>query len=687
MPTMPAAAKPSKIARSSAKAICLAASLTGCQSESLAPRSTSSTACPVDRERHPQLDDRRDLAAARPHAVGRRVERAQVPGADGGQRQAVRAERRRPPGGAATCRVKVRRASASRSAQAASEIGASSRCRLFRCRAPLQTADAAATVVGTARGRGPARAGRVGRRRSRRADGLAGGGGRAAREVVEEVGGRHEEQGAGDRGGEVEDAVVVAGRVADEHVAQHLLGDRRACRVADEVGAELARAERGRTACCRAGSAAPCRPSSTIVFSATCELAGLTSSGSSMSSSLVRPITRSCSSTGSAFQASRSCRYFCTIDVAAAGEVRVLVADQRGRDARPRAGRVLGAVDEAQQVALVEVLEAVHLVDARWPRRRSRSHQLRGQLEAQVHPPGADVEQQVARRGRRRCAGRRRARRNGCSSAGRGPPNSRSQASEPMPTTQVSCPSGTRKPTERGQPGEVGRAGRGRRPRRPASTVTTRKIAASVSGLSTGCGSAGSVGHGATPSLSAAPGAPGGVAVPVDGSGDRGPRAAGRHGCLSTRPPRPAGATTGATEPAEGTDAAFPDPGDAADAASICVRLRRSASACGRPRSASVGRGVSRRRSASVGVGRLSRRRARSPARTAAGRRGARCAASARRGPSAASRRSRSAAPTGRVGRAARRAGRRSGRRGGSCASSRRTTGSPAARSWWRGRW
>ena len=49
-----------------------------------------------------------------------------------------------------------------------------------------------------------------------------------------------------------------------------------------------------------------------MVFSATCELAGLTSSGISMSDSLVRPITFSCSSTGSAFHASMSCTYFCT---------------------------------------------------------------------------------------------------------------------------------------------------------------------------------------------------------------------------------------------------------------------------------------------------------------------------------------------------------------------------------------
>ena len=52
---------------------------------------------------------------------------------------------------------------------------------------------------------------------------------------------------------------------------------------------------------------------SATVFTATWESAGLTSSGSSMSDSLVRPITRSCSSTGSAFHALMSCRYFCTM--------------------------------------------------------------------------------------------------------------------------------------------------------------------------------------------------------------------------------------------------------------------------------------------------------------------------------------------------------------------------------------
>jgi len=67
------------------------------------------------------------------------------------------------------------------------------------------------------------------------------------------------------------------------------------------------------------------------------------------------------------------------------------------RVAGPAAG-ILGPVNEAEQVAFVEVLEAVDLVDdadvATQP-----VHDLTGELEAEIHLHGADVKQQVARRG------------------------------------------------------------------------------------------------------------------------------------------------------------------------------------------------------------------------------------------------------------------------------------------------
>ena len=102
-----------------------------------------------------------------------------------------------------------------------------------------------------------------------------------------------------------------------------------------------------------------------------------------MLSSFVRPMIRSCSSTVSAFHAVEVVQVLLHDDVAAAGEVRILVADQGGRARRP-ADRVLGAVDEAHQVAVVEVLEAVDLVDD-GAESADRLITRRCQLEAQVH--------------------------------------------------------------------------------------------------------------------------------------------------------------------------------------------------------------------------------------------------------------------------------------------------------------
>src|SRR6266487_5611169 len=78
--------------------------------------------------------------------------------------------------------------------------------------------------------------------------------------------------------------------------------------------------------------------------------------------------------------------------------------------------------------------------------------------------------------------------RNGCSSAGRGPENSRSHASEPIPATQASGASGTRNPTDRCRAAQsASRSLTVSSP--PGSMVSTMKIAALVSGASTGCGS------------------------------------------------------------------------------------------------------------------------------------------------------------------------------------------------------
>ena len=82
-------------------------------------------------------------------------------------------------------------------------------------------------------------------------------------------------------------------------------------------------------------------------------------------------------------------------DVAAAGERRIFGADQRGFHGG-LIPRIFGAVDKAEEIAVVEVTESVHLVDRRNDD-ADAGHDLRRELEAQIHALGANVEQQVAR--------------------------------------------------------------------------------------------------------------------------------------------------------------------------------------------------------------------------------------------------------------------------------------------------
>ena len=85
--------------------------------------------------------------------------------------------------------------------------------------------------------------------------------------------------------------------------------------------------------------------------------------------------------------------------IAAAGEIGVFLADHGGVDGGLRDG-IFRSVDETQQIAIIEVSEAMHLVRHRRGAAKPR-HDLRRHLEAQVHARGANMEQQVARRGRR----------------------------------------------------------------------------------------------------------------------------------------------------------------------------------------------------------------------------------------------------------------------------------------------
>src|SRR5262249_2538910 len=70
-----------------------------------------------------------------------------------------------------------------------------------------------------------------------------------------------------------------------------------------------------------------------------------------------------------------------------------LLADECGIDHR-LAARILGTVDEAQEVAVIEVTEAMDFIDRR-DRFAEACHDLRRHLEAKVHSLRADMEQQV----------------------------------------------------------------------------------------------------------------------------------------------------------------------------------------------------------------------------------------------------------------------------------------------------
>ena len=77
--------------------------------------------------------------------------------------------------------------------------------------------------------------------------------------------------------------------------------------------------------------------------------------------------------------------------IAATGEGGILLADECGIDHRLTA-RILGAVDEAQEVAVIEVTKAVDFIDRR-NRVAEACHDLRRNLEAKVHPLRTDMEQ------------------------------------------------------------------------------------------------------------------------------------------------------------------------------------------------------------------------------------------------------------------------------------------------------
>lgn len=109
----------------------------------------------------------------------------------------------------------------------------------------------------------------------------------------------------------------------------------------------------------------------------------------------MRPIAASCSSIQSFAPGDQVVGVLLDHQVAAAAVGGVLVFGDHHRLLGLIALRILGPVDEAEQVALVKGAEAVHLVDHADAVAEAVGDQPR-QLEAEVEATGADVEEEVA---------------------------------------------------------------------------------------------------------------------------------------------------------------------------------------------------------------------------------------------------------------------------------------------------
>ena len=159
------------------------------------------------------------------------------------------------------------------------------------------------------------------------------------------------------------------------------------------------------------------------------------------------------------------------------------------RVARRVALGVLGAVDEPEQVALVERPEAVHLVDHRaQPAAAGRSAAARARSTGRSGARGCETADRPGSTGR--CAAR-------LGAPERVQSGRPGRAEQPIPDPRAEARDARqlalRDPeADRAlQPGHVRERRRGPRPRAPGSTVIVRKIAASVSGVRIGWGSSG----------------------------------------------------------------------------------------------------------------------------------------------------------------------------------------------------
>jgi hypothetical protein len=214
------------------------------------------------------------------------------------------------------------------------------------------------------------------------------------RDVIQETRRRHEKQATGDGTAEIQQPVVIARRLADEHILQHLLDPIRRARITDEVSAELALpdlAERHVVAHDLKLLPVLLDRGQNVVGIGLLLGIELLDVGQLVPADDVLLLLD-----GQRIPALHVMQILLDDDVAAASEGAIFIADDGGINGG-LIHRIFRAVDKAEQVAIVEITEAMDLV-----RHRNRAveprHDLRRQLKAQIHAGGPDMQHDVARR-------------------------------------------------------------------------------------------------------------------------------------------------------------------------------------------------------------------------------------------------------------------------------------------------
>src|SRR5580693_4702938 len=344
-----------------------AASFAGCQSESFAPRSTSSMAWRSNsngtRSSTSAFTSR--CPATIPSLGDEIVSRCPVPTAEKpAPAGPCMSTTRRP----ARWRLSVREVSCSICAHAASEMGASSRCRLFMRDFSFKGTDTERTIVLVRRQRVFHRW-FGGCRRNRRL---------VFAYIFQKRRGGHKKQVSSDGATEVEQPIVITGRTPDEHVRKHLLNRTGRAAIANEIGTKFTHG----------------RPPERHVVAQDFDLFPVFDDGSERIvrggwlDGIVQFDVRQLGAADNAFLRLRRQRIprgkimkiFLHDDVTAVSERGVLLADEHGVDRR-FSPRIFSSIDKADEITVVEVTESLHLVY----RRNSTAdacHNLRRKLEA-----------------------------------------------------------------------------------------------------------------------------------------------------------------------------------------------------------------------------------------------------------------------------------------------------------------